>query len=352
MRRHIIAGWIGSLAVALLAAGGATGQKDQQAVAQLAERAKATFGILPKQAPNPANPVTRAKVGLGRMLYFDKRLSKNHDISCNSCHPLDRFGADGEATSPGHRGQRGNRNSPTVYNAALHIAQFWDGRAADVEEQAKGPVLNPVEMAMPDAAAVEAVLRSMGSYMLFFGPAFPDDSDPLSFDNMALAIAAFERRLLTPAPFDDFQAGNLSALEPRQQQGLSVFMETGCPSCHAGPLVGGSMFQKLGAVHPYETEDAGRFAVTGEEADRYVFKVPSLRNVEKTGPYFHDGSVKTLPEAVRLMAHHQLGLELGDDRVGDIVAFLESLTGQVSPRLSAPPEMPPTGPNTPAPDPS
>jgi cytochrome c peroxidase len=177
--------------------------------ADLSERAGAIFGTLPDTAPNPANPTSAAKVDLGRMLYYDPRLSKNHDISCNSCHQLDRFGVDGEATSPGHKGQRGDRNSPTSLNAALHVAQFWDGRAADVEEQAKGPVLNPVEMALPDATSVEQTLRSIPGYGPLFAQAFPDDADPISFDHMALAIAAFERGLLTPSPFDAFLAGSV-----------------------------------------------------------------------------------------------------------------------------------------------
>jgi cytochrome c peroxidase len=350
MRRRSIRTWtqIAAVTLMLLAPSGVAGVDED--AAPLAVRAAATFGVLPKQAPNPANPMTEAKVALGRVLYFDARLSKNHDVSCNSCHQLDNFGVDGEPTSPGHRGQRGDRNSPTVLNAALHLAQFWDGRAADVEEQAKGPVLNPIEMAMPDEAAVETTLRSIDGYAPFFGSAFPGQAEPVSFDNAALAIAAFERRLLTPGPFDAFQAGDLSALRPRQQRGLSRFIETGCTACHMGPLLGGSSFQKLGAVHPYPTEDVGRFAVTNLEADRYVFKVPSLRNAAKTGPYFHDGSVKTLPEAVQLMAHHQLGRDGGE--VADIVIFLESLTGRIDPQLSSQPQLPPSGPDTPPPDPS
>jgi cytochrome c peroxidase len=320
--------------------------------ADLSERAGAIFGTLPDTAPNPANPTSAAKVDLGRMLYYDPRLSKNHDISCNSCHQLDRFGVDGEATSPGHKGQRGDRNSPTSLNAALHVAQFWDGRAADVEEQAKGPVLNPVEMALPDAAAVEQTLRSIPGYGPLFTQAFPDDPDPISFDHMALAIAAFERGLLTPSPFDAYLAGQDDALDARQKRGLATFIDTGCITCHNGALIGGNTYQKLGAVHVYETEDPGRFKVTGNEADRFVFKVPSLRNVTKTGPWFHDGSVSPLEEAVRLMAWHQLGVTLSDEQIEDVVAFLGSLTGEVDATYTAMPELPASGPDTPKPDPS
>jgi cytochrome c peroxidase len=174
--------------------------------------AQAIFGSLPENAADEAHPMTEARVELGRILYYDPRLSKNQDISCNSCHRLDGFGVDGEATSPGHRGQRGNRNSPTSLNAALHVAQFWDGREPDVEAQAKGPVLNPVEMAMPSEAAVVAVLQSIPGYAPLFAAAFPDQTEAISYDNMAVAIGAFERGLLTPAPFDAFMAGDDAAI--------------------------------------------------------------------------------------------------------------------------------------------
>jgi len=318
----------------------------------LAERARGVIGTLPDVAESPTNPATEARVALGRQLYFDTRLSKNQDISCNSCHRLDAFGVDGEATSPGHRGQRGDRNSPTVYNAALHFTQFWDGRAADVEEQASGPVTNPIEMAMPDAAAVDRVLRSIPGYASGFAAAFPDDSDPVRFSNAAIAIAAFERTLLTPAPIDAFIAGDAAALDSAEQRGLELFLTAGCTTCHNGAAVGGAMFQKLGLVHPYETEDGGRFKVTGQEQDRGFFKVPGLRNVAKTGPWFHDGSVATLSDAVQKMAWHQLGRKLTDAETADLVAFLGALTGAPSAEMIAVPELPASGPGTPAPDPS
>ena len=318
----------------------------------LAATAKQLFGELPEEVANPANPITDAKVELGRKLYFDTRLSKNHDIACNSCHRLDRFGVDGEPTSPGHRGQRGDRNSPTVLNAALHLAQFWDGRAADVEEQAQGPVLNPVEMGMPAAPVVEQVLRSIPGYAPLFAAAFPDEKDPVTFVNAARAIGAFERRLLTPGRFDAFMAGDTNALSAREREGLDTFIKTGCVTCHVGPAIGGSLYQKLGVVKPFETEDEGRFAVTKNESDLHVFKVPGLRNIAKTGPYFHDGSVTSLEEAVRLMAWHQLGVDLPQEKVTSIVTFLNALTAAPDPKLAAEPELPPSGPDTPAPDPS
>jgi cytochrome c peroxidase len=320
--------------------------------AALRERARGIFGELPDEATSEANPVTEAKVELGRMLYFDPRLSKNHDISCSSCHDLASFGVDGEPTSSGHAGQRGKRNAPTVYNAAFHLSQFWDGRAADVEEQAKGPVLNPVEMAMPDGDAVVAVLRSIPGYPPLFAAAFPGEEEPLSYDNMARAIGAFERRLVTPSPFDAFLEGQDAALDDAEVAGLAVFLDTGCISCHNGPAIGGGSYQKLGAVKPYPTEDTGRFEVTGQESDRFVFKVPSLRNVARTGPWFHDGSITSLEQAIRIMAEHQLGRTLTDAQVASIAAFLASLTGEVDVVYTAAPDLPESGPDTPAPDPS
>ncbi|MEM7412555.1 MAG: cytochrome-c peroxidase [Myxococcota bacterium] len=320
--------------------------------AALQSRASGIFGTLPGEVPNSENPITDAKVELGRALYYDARLSKNHDISCNSCHQLDRFGVDGEPTSPGHKGQRGDRNSPTVYNAALHLAQFWDGRAADVEAQAKGPVLNPIEMAMPSEEVVVAVLGSIPDYGPMFDAAFPDDETALTYDNMANAIGAFERRLMTPSRFDDFLAGNTDALSEEELVGLETFLDTGCTTCHSGVGIGGNLYQKLGLVRAYETEDPGRAAVTGNDSEKHFFKVPSLRNIAETGPYFHDGSVATLDEAIRIMAAIQLGKELDDAQVRSIREFLKTLTGKPDATLIAMPTLPESGPDTPAPDPS
>jgi len=286
------------------------------------------------------------------MLYYDPRLSKNHDISCNSCHLLDAYGVDGQPTSPGHRGQRGDRNSPTVYNAAIHVAQFWDGREPDVEAQAKGPVLNPIEMAAPSADSVVALLASIPGYVDAFSAAFPDQAEALSYDNMARAIGVFERNLLTPGSFDAFMEGDLAALEPAALRGLETFLAVGCNSCHVGPAVGGSLYRKIGFIFPYETEDKGRENVTGEAIDRHVFKVPSLRNIARTGPYFHDGSISDLSEVVRLMGYHQLGLTLTDEQISEIVSFLGALTGEIDTDYVAKPTLPASGPDTPAPDPS
>lgn len=322
------------------------------AAKELQGKAAAVFKPLPTEADAGDNQLTDARIDLGRTLYFETRLSKNHDISCNSCHMLDKYGVDNLPTSPGHKGQLGGRNSPTVYNASLHVAQFWDGRAKDVEEQAGGPMVNPVEMAMADGSGVTAILKTIPGYQPMFEAAFPDDADPVSYDNAAIAIGAFERKLLTPAPFDAYLGGDLSALDPEQQEGLSVFMDTGCTTCHSGALVGGQAYFKLGLVKPFETADLGRFDVTGEEADKMVFKVPSLRNIDKTGPYFHDGKVTTLDEAITLMADHQLGKQLDQKQIGQIKAFLATLTGDLPTDYIKAPAMPESGPDTPAADPS
>jgi cytochrome c peroxidase len=307
---------------------------------ELQTRAKAVLGVLPADAPNPDNPFTPEKIDLGRMLYYENRMSISNELSCNSCHDLARFGVDNEPTSPGHEGKRGNRNSPTVYNAALHVSQFWDGRAKDVEEQAKGPVLNPIEMGMPDADYVVRVLKQIDGYEPLFRTAFPGDDDPIDYDNVAKAIGAFERKLMTPSRFDDFLGGQLDALTDAEVAGLQKFLDTGCTSCHMGAPIGGLMYQKLGLVHPYETSDLGRYEATKNDTDRYFFKVPSLRNIEQTGPYFHDGSVATLAEAVDLMAWHQLGRKLPDEDVQSIVTFLGSLTGRVDTTFIAKPDLP------------
>ncbi|HVJ91132.1 MAG TPA: cytochrome-c peroxidase [Labilithrix sp.] len=312
----------------------------------------AAFPALPEKMLPPGGTISDDAVALGKELYFDARLSKNQDISCNSCHQLDTYGVDNKPTSPGHKGQLGGRNSPTVYNAALHGAQFWDGRAKDVEAQALGPILNPVEMAMKDEAAVLAVIRSIPEYVASFKKAFPTDKEPVTYVNLGKAIGAFERTLVTPSRFDKYVAGDDSALTEDERAGLAKFLDVGCNTCHTGAAVGGRDFKKLGQAKPWPTEikDNGRFDVTKDPADKHLFKVPSLRNIEKTGPYFHDGSVTTLDEAVRLMALHQLGKELSPADVSSIVTFLKSLTGEL-PKIDKP-ELPKSTAKTPKADPT
>ncbi len=287
------------------------------------------FQPLPKEAVNLENQSTPAKIALGKKLYMESRLSHSGKISCNTCHNLQTYGVDNKPTSAGHEGQLGSRNSPTVYNAALHFTQFWDGRAKDVEEQALGPVMNPKEMAMSAEVDVEAVLKGDPRYQKEFAAAFPGDKEPITFKNMGKAIGAFERTLLTPSRFDKFLEGDANALSAQEYKGLQTFRDVGCVACHSGVAVGGQMFQKLGLVKPYATQDLGRYMVTKSESDKYFFKVPSLRNIEKTAPYFHDGSIATLEEAVKLMGEHQLGRALTEEQIKDIVAFLKSLTGEL-----------------------
>jgi len=287
---------------------------------------KNAFAPLPAVADSVENPVTPEKVALGKKLYLDTRLSKDQDISCNSCHNLKSFGVDNEPTSPGHKGQRGGRNSPSSFNAALHATQFWDGRAATVEKQALGPILNPIEMAMPSEQAVIDRLKKDKALASEFAKAFPNQSDPVTYANVGNAIGAFERTLITPSRFDDYLKGDENALTAEEKKGGALFTQTGCVACHNGATIGGTMFQKLGLVKPYPSKDLGRFEVTKNDADKMMFKVPSLRNVGKTGPYFHDGSVKTLDEAVSKMAEHQLGKSLTAEQVKEIITFLNALT--------------------------
>ena len=310
----------------------------------------AMFGPLPEAFDSPTNPPSAAKIALGQMLYHDKRLSKNQDISCASCHELDKGGADARPTSPGHKGQLGSRNAPTVLNAAGQFVQFWDGRAKDVEEQAKGPILNPVEMAMASSETVLAVLKSIPEYAAAFQAAFPGEADALTYDNLGKAIGAFERKLATRSRWDKYLAGDDAALQEDEKAGVQEFVAAGCTACHNGVLIGGAMYQKAGLVKAWPNQkDLGRFGVTKQEADRLFFKVPSLRNIANTAPYFHDGSAATLDVAIRTMAAHQLGKQLTDAQVAAIAKWLGSLTGEVPAALAAVPKLPASTETTPKP---
>lgn len=305
------------------------------------------FQPLPESAESPENPFNPAKIKLGRMLYYDTRLSKDRSVSCNTCHDLASYGDDGAAVSTGIGQQQGGRSAPTVYNAALHIAQFWDGRAPHVEAQAIGPVLNPIEMGMPDETYVLRVLNSIPGYVELFKEAFPDDDAPLTYENVGKAIGAFERKLLTPAPWDAYLEGDEGALTDAQKEGLNLFINKGCITCHQGAGVGGHMYQKLGLVKPWPTEDKGRAQVEGFESMEGFFKVPSLRNITETGPYLHDGSVESLEEMVKKMAEYQQGHVLTDEETAKIIEFLEALKGEVDEEYIAKPELPADGPDTP-----
>jgi cytochrome c peroxidase len=300
------------------------------------------FAPLPESVPSPQNALTEDKVLLGRMLFFDPRLSRERDVSCNTCHDLNKYGVDGARVSTGHAGQTGTRNAPTVFNAAAHVVQFWDGRAPDVEEQAKGPVLNPVEMAMQSPEETEKVLRSIPGYVAAFRKAFPDSPQPVTFDNMAKAIAAFERKLMTPSRWDRFLKGDRSAITSTEWMGYMTFHHAGCAQCHNGPTVGATTLQQLGRAKPWpDQSDPGRYAVTGQEQDRMFFKVPSLRNVAMTAPYFHNGSVSTLEDAVLRMGEYQVGFQLTPPQVESIIAWLQTLTGELPEELIAAPALPP-----------
>lgn len=275
----------------------------------------------------PAKVTDQKYVDLGMKLYFDPRLSKSGFISCNSCHNLSMGGTDNLKTSIGHNWSKGPINSPTVLNSSLNLAQFWDGRAADLKEQAGGPIANPGEMAFTHELAVD-MLRSIPGYVAEFQEAF--GTEKITINEVTLAIAAFEETLVTPnSRFDQWLKGDKNAISPTELAGYNLFKNSGCVACHNGEAVGGNSFQKMGVVEPYHATSPaeGRSAVTGNDADRFNFKVPTLRNVELTYPYFHDGEADTLTQAVDTMGRLQLGKKFTDDENAQIVAFLKTLTG-------------------------
>jgi cytochrome c peroxidase len=321
-------------------------------------QASSMFATLPTVIQSGKRTVTEAKVALGRQLFFEPRLSKNQDLSCNSCHDLTQYGVDRRTAnakvSLGHRNQVGTRNAPTVYNAARQLAQFWDGRAVDVEEQAQGPIINPIEMAMLNGNAVVAMLKSIPGYMPLFRAAFPSDKDPITYANLGLAIGAFERKLITKDRFDLYLEGDETALDPAEVRGLYVFMDAGCPSCHKGAGMGGDDFKKLGAVTTFTSNtDVGRFAITKKELDRYVFKVPTLRNIAMTAPYLHDGSQATLKDVIRVMVKYQtIAGTRSEEDIEAIETFLKALTGELPTDYIMAPPMLPGSATTPRPDPT
>ena len=313
----------------------------------LLERAQATFKPLPDLAEmQKVRPFTEEQVKLGQQLWYETRLSKGNTVSCNSCHNLATAGVDNMPTSAGHKSQFGARNPPTALNAALLGSQFWDGRAADVEEQAGGPLLNPVEMANATEADAAAKIAGIPEYQEKFKAAFPEDG-AVSFKNITAALGAFERTLLTPTRWDDYLKGNVSALSEQERKGVRAFMDNGCMSCHSGVNLGGTMFQKFGLVDgPYwkhiddPKHDKGRADVTKKAEDEFFFRVPGLRNVERTYPYFHNGSVWELDKAVNIMAKAQLGKTLAPEDTENIVAFLKALSGNVPESARTMPELP------------
>ncbi len=320
---------------------GDAGQKDTLAIL-----AANLFEPLPEMAQSQQNDITLEKISLGKVLFYDTRLSSKGNNSCNSCHNLSTYGVDNQPTSVGDDGMRGNRNSPTVMNAALAFVQFWDGRAKDVEEQAGGPILNPAEMNIKSPEALVKKLKETEGYPKLFSAAFPDDPNPVSYQNIQLAIGAFERTLITPSHFDSYLLGETDKLNDQEKRGMQAFINTGCTTCHSGVLLGDNMFQKFGLFGHYaeytksQKEDMGRYDVTKNDADKYIFKVPTLRNIKETYPYFHDGSVANLGDAVTVMAKVQLNKDLDQQKINDITAFLASTTGKIPESALEIPDLP------------
>lgn len=338
----------------LLLVGGLLLNVSQASASDLRERANAIFKPIPEKVTEVrGKSVNQDQAMLGHKLWFDPRLSRSHVISCNTCHNLSLGGGDNVTTSIGHGWQKGPRNSPTVLNAVFNAAQFWDGRAEDLQAQAKGPVQAGVEM-NNTPARVEATLSSIPQYVEEFRKAFPNDKNPVSFDNMAYALEAFEVTLTTPnSPFDRFLGGDGKALDDKQKQGLALFMDAGCSSCHNGVNLGGQGYFPFGVIKKPGAEilpagDKGRFAVTNTASDEYVFRAAPLRNVGLTPPYFHSGEVWELEQAVAIMGDSQLGRQLKDDEVAAITAFLHSLTGE-QPKVAYP-LLPPSSKTTPKPE--
>jgi cytochrome c peroxidase len=302
--------------------------------------------IEPIKPPVIKNP---GMVELGKKLYFDPRLSMSGFISCNSCHNLSMGGTDNLETSIGHNWQQGPINAPTVLNSSLSLAQFWDGRAPDLKAQAGGPIANPGEMAFTHELAV-GVLNSIPAYKAEFKKVFGKDT--ATIDMVTDAIAAFEETLVTPdSRFDKWLKGDKKAITKQELEGYELFKNSGCTACHYGPAMGGQSFQKMGLVKEYDTKNKaqGVAGLTGKDADRMKFKVPTLRNVDMTYPYFHDGAVWTLEEAVDIMGKLQLGRTYSKDEIDKIVAFLKTLTGK-QPDFKLP-ILPPSTNDTPRPKP-
>ncbi len=319
----------------------------------LLKQSQTMFEPIPQQPlALEGNPLTAEKIALGKMLYFDPRLSASQLISCQTCHNVGLAGVDLQETSVGHGWQKGPRNAPTVHNAVFNLAQFWDGRAKDLAEQAKGPVQASVEM-NNTPEQVLLTLNSIHGYVQLFEAAFPQAKPAVSFDNMAKAIEAFEATLITPnSPFDNYLRGDEAALTAAQKQGLKLYVDKGCASCHSGVNLGGQGYYPFGVVAVPDSKvrpeaDLGRFQVSNTASDKYVFRAPALRNVALTQPYFHSGKVWSLQAAVAIMGSSQLGIELTKEESQQIAAFLESLNGEMPEVVH--PILPPSTDETPKP---
>ena len=320
------------------------GAESDTALEVLASR---TFGVLPEVMASLQNPITPEKVALGRILFFEPRISIDGTVSCSRCHLAGLYATDALQKAIGNSCKVNPRNAPTLFNAAAQISAHWIGNRTSVEDQAKQALIGPPSFGMPSYDSAMHVLKSIPGYAQLFKAAFPKSVDPITADNFSLAIGAFERTLVTPGPFDAFERGDASAITVAQKTGMRDFVNIGCAGCHNGPYFGGQAYKKFGLTGPYwaytksKSNDLGRFIVTGDENDRYVFKVPVLRNVAMTSPYFHDGSVAALTDAVVVMAKTQLNLDIGENRVKNVVSFLDALTGPAPASFSSVPVLPP-----------
>jgi cytochrome c peroxidase len=334
----------GLFALLLVSAASATLHADDNAA--LLEQAQALFKPLPPVMGSPELPAAQARVVLGRTLFFDPRWTLEGNVSCATCHQPALYGTDALAKSIGVQHRRHPRNAPTVLNAGLNFVQHWWGDRKNLEDQAEKALGGVFSSGHADAGAATARIEAIEGYAAMFRQAFPGEASPITSANVGTAISAYERTLLTPSPFDAYLRGDTRALSPMARRGLQRFISRGCASCHGGIGVGGQMFQKFGLVEEYwkatgSTEiDEGRVGFTKDPADLYVFKVPSLRNVAMTPPYFHDGSVAALDEAVKVMGRVQLGVTLPDTEVGEIVVFLRTLTGPLPANFAAAPVLP------------
>jgi cytochrome c peroxidase len=329
--------------IAVLASSASAGAED----AGLLKQAQEVFQPLLKNISGPGPGATEEQIALGRSLFFDPRITVDGNVSCATCHQPALYGTDGLSTSIGVKHRPHPRNAPTVLNSGVNTIVHWRGDRESLEDQAIKALGSPITNGQPDIGAALDRLKRIPGYAPLFEAAFPGDAATLNVGNVANAISAYERTLVTPAPFDVYLAGHVDALSPGARSGLETFINIGCSACHSGVGIGGSTYHKFGVVEDYwavtgsQTVDKGRADVTNDPADLYVFRVPSLRNVAMTAPYFHDGSIATLPEAVRVMARVQLGLKPSDHEVNDIVSFLQSLTGELPAEFATAPVLPP-----------
>ena len=323
------------VAVAIFILSGARLSSGNNGEEVLSKQARQIFGPLPQVMLSEKNPVTPEKVKLGKTLFYETRISVDGTVSCAKCHPVALYAADGLRKSIGNNCKVNPRNAPTLFNAAGQISAHWIGNRTDVEDQAKQSVIGPPSFGMPSYEAVGSKLKGIKGYVDLFKEAFPDESNPVTVDNFAKAVGSFERTLVTPSRFDLFLKGDITALRKQEKRGLKTYIQAGCIMCHSGPYAGGQTYQKFGIFEPYwnytksELVDEGRYIVTKNDADKYFFKVPIHRNVAKTAPYFHDGSVEKLEDVVWIMGKIQLGKDLNKAQVEEIVTFLKSLTGDI-----------------------